>query len=262
MSGRNKDNKPDSANHITSNPNNVKDENFSNNVKDHKRKLLESESEVAARIEDANVSVIVHSGGEMEPLPPEQEEEDHADPPQHKKKVKTKIKMKQRSKLDVNAFTSYSDPSSPQVHVYSSSPQKVIIDTSKNTTIPNTPNNSDLPNTSTNQINTENTDKDIPSTTTTITEKTTNAANIPNTTNIPSTTNTNTNTNATIRTLSKSDALPSTKTKEGGTTQQQDKMQKLAFLTDLYDQGYITVRIYRAPLPLSIVDTFLFIFYF
>eukprot|EP00026_Physarum_polycephalum_P005424 Phypoly_transcript_05458.p1 GENE.Phypoly_transcript_05458~~Phypoly_transcript_05458.p1 ORF type:complete len:527 (+),score=99.15 Phypoly_transcript_05458:312-1892(+) len=202
----NREKKPDPASPTTT-CNNVKDENMMH-AKALKRKSLE-ENEVASGVYDSKqVSVIVKEDV-MDPVP---EQDANVSPPQNKKKVKAKIKIKQRSKPDLSAFNS--PPSNPPPHISSSPPQqKVIIDTKINTTIPN------ATNTFTN-TNTQNPNATI------------------STLGLTPTTNT-------TRTISKSDALPSTKTKEAGSTQQQDKMQKLSFLTDLYEQGYITVVEYK-----------------
>jgi hypothetical protein len=222
----NREKKSDPASPTTTR-NNVKEENTMN-AKALKRKSLEENEIVTNGIYDCNkqVSVIVKE----DVMDHAQEQDNNFSPPQHKKKVKAKIRM---SKPDLNAFNS--PPSNP--HISSSPQQKVNIDTKINNTIPNATNSS---HTATN--------------TPAITQNTNATDIIPHTTNttletIKTTTSTigTPNTNAPSRTLSKSDALPSAKTKEGavGSTQQQDKMQKLSFLTDLYDQGYITVVEYK-----------------
>lgn len=79
---------------------------------------------------------------------------------------------------------------------------------------------------------------------------TANNSTIPNDTSSSSSskitsTNTNNNTNTKTTNTTSTTNTNVTATPKAGTTQQQDKMQKLSFLTDLYEQGYITVVEYK-----------------
>lgn len=279
VSGRNKDNrekKPDapllkesdaeSLRHVLYTES-VRGVSNGNPTSTSKKKTLETESEIIYKSLQGDNGVILRKGIlsiDMDPLneknehiqPQQQQQEVRTSPPLHKKK-KSKMKAK-KIRSDVNSHSSTGaqkhELSPPPLHHDSNIQKKeghVLINTAKNTTIPNNHINSYTNNTSSSTNNTK------PTSDTKTNDgggSTTNATSTNATSNATTSTNTSTTTSSTVNIPTVNASTPTTNppgstaanlstssSTTNGNTQQQDRMQKLNFLKELMDQGYITV---------------------
>lgn len=149
--------------------------------------------------------------------------------------------MKHEGDVKLDVIPNNEDPSSPSNPHQKKAKVKLKKEDSDSIHVNfNTANNSIIPKQSTQSTNSDNDTSSSSTASSSITQETTDSTIDTNKQSHPSTDNTNISTSAPPSSTSSS----STKQNESSVTQQ-DRMQKLNFLKELYDHGYITVVEYK-----------------